>query len=76
MPEFINWLSEFTISILTMIGVTALFLAWSYYAEKKYDKSDQATKRKIDDRRGIILSIGIGLLILLVVWASISSIFF
>lgn len=75
MSEFINSSVEFFVSILAMIGVVALFLAWGHFAEKRYEESDETTKKKISERRGIIFSIVIALFVMAVIIASISSIF-
>lgn len=76
MTDFLNWMFEFGTTILTMIGAVTLFLAWSYFSEKKYERADAVIKKKIGERLGIIFSAVIILFILLTVWASISSVFF
>lgn len=76
MSELINWFIEFAGSILVIIGFITLFLIWSHFSDKKYENLNQADKKKIDERRGVIFGIIILIFILGVITASVSSIFF
>lgn len=75
MTDFIDWFVDFAIQIFTMIGIIALFIAWGYYSDNRYEKLEQEGKKKTDERRGIVLGIIILIFIILTVWASLSSIF-
>ncbi len=61
--------------MLAMVGAIALFILWAKHSEEKYEKLDQEKKKRSDERKGIIFSIVILAFILLVVWATLSTIF-
>lgn len=76
MADFISSTADFIGSILAMIGAIALFIIWSHFSEKRYEEADEAKRKKISERRGVFLGVLFLVIILSVITATISAIFF